>query len=624
MLAIAADDLLSFLIYSYELIIKSRKSMTHKPQHLFSIPIENSRETPFVPRIKSKPFAIIPLDLSLHKQSDSYFPDDHSYMIDVGLTSAASSSESLYCANPYELELNELKYNDTQLGTIDHNEFSNQKYKPSPAKVVQYVSTIIQLQVVHDILFSNTSEVGVRLFEHSYHSFQGFTCVLSIATKDSVYIIDALVLRDSISDVLGSIFSNPNIIKVFHDAANDVLRLQRDFGLYTVNCFDTYFAAKFLRYPNCTLDHCVKFHFGLNVSDLNSHQFELSCDWRTRPLSDVMTSCIRDRTYYLPDLFLSFRRIIYAKYGREGVETVLEAARKHCLQHYEKPAFHAHGYMTILESRKIDIRSVSLETKAVLFALWDWRDRVARQIDESVEYVLPIDTFLRVAMQVPSTPDELASICSESEEYFLSRKEEILLIISTQIKQAQNLLLQHPVSLTRHDNQQVMFRSLDVPTRSKSPSTSRSSKSHSPISVNSHGAHTLHATDNTLTSPVIGIPHQRHQMILQQQGQHASSRSRTGSQSPSRSSTPTNPHTHNPAAYQSAPSNSYMRSHSDQSHHSGNNSGNNSASSSYGALTGGTSMFATFMPAVVPTMPHCAATEQHRASPVLPPEEVRR
>ena len=43
---------------------------------------------------------------------------------------------------------------------------------------------------------------------------------------------------------LNEIFADPNIVKVFHGSRNDMLWLQRDFGVYVVNLFDTFFAAK--------------------------------------------------------------------------------------------------------------------------------------------------------------------------------------------------------------------------------------------------------------------------------------------------------------------------------------------------------------------------------------------
>lgn len=646
-----------------------------KPQNLFSFPIDNSRDQPFIPRIKTKPYAIVPLDLSLHKSEDSMVHLDHSYSFDGGFLS--SEDNNLICTNPYEIELNELKYTDYQLGINDTNERSNSKNKPILSKSIQNVTTLIQLQVVCDIILSNmnTKEVGVSLFEHTYRSFQGFTCIISLATKDSIYIIDALSLRDAISEVLGLIFANPNIVKVFHNCSHDILCLQRDFGIYTVNCFDTYLAAKFLRYPNLQLDHSVKFHFGINnwdesgkVQSESINQF----DWRVRPVSDNMLIHAKNQVSYLTDLYVSFRSAIYSKYGREGVEAIFESARKYCLQHYTKPIFNIHGYLSLLETRNIDFRSLSVEQKAVFMALWEWRDRVARQIDESLEYVMPTSTYLQISINIPMTLDKLEGLCPPSAELLLSRKDEIVLIISTHVSQSRQVL--HPLSI--HDTvvttipstilynkspskqqqqhlQMAPVHSLSIPnTQSKSPTETRSSKSHSPSSTghsnnyNNTGVNQAsYFVDNTHTSS--SNFSQRHQHNYnpnmnpsymnnpntspQQQHQHLgqqnvyTNRSRAGSRSPSRDSTPTNVPVHNANTFQpiySTNNNVHLRSQSERSN-SGNNSGNNSASSSFGGYNGGTSMFATFMPAVVPTLPYSVSIESHRSSPVLPPEEVR-
>ena len=38
---------------------------------------------------------------------------------------------------------------------------------------------------------------------------------------------------------MNSIFANPGILKVLHGADGDIVWLQRDFGIYVVNMFDT-------------------------------------------------------------------------------------------------------------------------------------------------------------------------------------------------------------------------------------------------------------------------------------------------------------------------------------------------------------------------------------------------
>ncbi len=53
------------------------------------------------------------------------------------------------------------------------------------------------------------------------------------------YIVDAILLRPEIQS-LNIVFTNPNILKIFHGANSDIIWLQRDFGVYVVNLLDTY------------------------------------------------------------------------------------------------------------------------------------------------------------------------------------------------------------------------------------------------------------------------------------------------------------------------------------------------------------------------------------------------
>ena len=52
------------------------------------------------------------------------------------------------------------------------------------------------------------------------------------------FLVDCLALRREMR-LLEPVLSSPRICKVVHGGGNDVLWLQRDFGLFLVNCFDT-------------------------------------------------------------------------------------------------------------------------------------------------------------------------------------------------------------------------------------------------------------------------------------------------------------------------------------------------------------------------------------------------
>lgn len=48
---------------------------------------------------------------------------------------------------------------------------------------------------------------------HSYRSFQGFTCLMQISTREKDYVVDTLLLRHKLY-VLNEVFTDPSIVKV--------------------------------------------------------------------------------------------------------------------------------------------------------------------------------------------------------------------------------------------------------------------------------------------------------------------------------------------------------------------------------------------------------------------------
>lgn len=74
-------------------------------------------------------------------------------------------------------------------------------------------------------------------------------CLIQISSRTRDFVVDALVLREHIHE-LNHVFTNPDIVKVFHGADSDVCWLQRDFGVYIVNMFDTYQASHALSLPH--------------------------------------------------------------------------------------------------------------------------------------------------------------------------------------------------------------------------------------------------------------------------------------------------------------------------------------------------------------------------------------
>jgi hypothetical protein len=59
-----------------------------------------------------------------------------------------------------------------------------------------------------------------------HRSYQGFTCLLQLSTRDADWVVDTLALRAQLGPALAPLLAHPGVEKVLHGADNDVLWLQ--------------------------------------------------------------------------------------------------------------------------------------------------------------------------------------------------------------------------------------------------------------------------------------------------------------------------------------------------------------------------------------------------------------
>ena len=72
---------------------------------------------------------------------------------------------------------------------------------------------------------------------------------MQVSTRSRDYVIDALALRSDLGAALAAPFADPQVLKVLHGADRDIEWLQKDFGLFVVNMFDTGRAARLVGLP---------------------------------------------------------------------------------------------------------------------------------------------------------------------------------------------------------------------------------------------------------------------------------------------------------------------------------------------------------------------------------------
>lgn len=199
---------------------------------------------------------------------------------------------------------------------------------------------------------SKIKEIAVDLEHHNYRSFLGFTCLMQISTRYDDFIIDTIALRSDMHR-LNEVFTDWTLIKVLHGSDFDIEWLQKDFGIYVVNMFDTGQASRVLQYPHFSLAYLLQKFCGINAQK----QYQLA-DWRQRPLSDPMIRYAREDTHYLLYIYDNLRSDLIKSQQKDMTNTkmslVFEKSKAICKKTYKKPLFYTKGNNLII---KIDVNA---------------------------------------------------------------------------------------------------------------------------------------------------------------------------------------------------------------------------------------------------------------------------
>ncbi|OLL23211.1 Exosome complex exonuclease rrp6, partial [Neolecta irregularis DAH-3] len=241
------------------------------------------------------------------------------------------------------------------------------------------------------------SEIAVDLEHHDYRSFAGFVCLMQISSRDQDWIVDTLLLRQELQS-LNAVFADPAILKVFHGARMDILWLQRDFSLYIVSLFDTFHAAKSLHLSSRSLAFLLK-----RYADFDADKKYQLADWRIRPLPQEMLAYARSDTHFLLFVYDNLRNQLVQN---DRLQHVLTASRAVAAQSYQRPAYDPDGWKS-LYAKYGSAKLLSNTQIAAFTALHQWRDRIARHLDESLRYVLPTHLMVSIAAALPKDLPQL-------------------------------------------------------------------------------------------------------------------------------------------------------------------------------------------------------------------------
>jgi len=406
--------------------------------------ISNRRTDVFLPPfLKKKHFAKEPL---LQVDDTTWRLPGHGIETKLGDMKPVRVSPNLIAPShhhrhPYQVELQSINYPTWELEASSTKPPKILKFDgPLTANSV-WIDTPEDLADLKTVLESNDEsevrEIAIDLEAHSYRSFAGIICLIQISIKSGKdFLIDPFPLWNRIHDALAPTLANPNIVKVFHGADSDIAWLQRDFGLFAVNLFDTGRAARALKLPSYGFAYLLeKYVEGIQAD--KSHQLS---DWRQRPLPVAMKEYAIMDTHYLLEIYHAMKYDLYQS-KTTSIREALEESRKVCTIRYTPEAFRPEGYQSLTQRRGHKTQ-LNAHQDDVLRELWNWRDQIARQYDESNTYVCNNAQLMRLAMACPVNLSILQGLLQPMPPLLIRNSKEVLTLIQKCLQSRQSSKLQ--------------------------------------------------------------------------------------------------------------------------------------------------------------------------------------
>ncbi|MCE5335035.1 MAG: ribonuclease D [Desulfobacteraceae bacterium] len=275
----------------------------------------------------------------------------------------------------------------------------------------------------------HAAHIAVDTESNSFYAYYNRICLIQVSTENQDYIIDPLAF-DDISD-LGTILADPAVEKIFHAAPNDVAGLKRDFKFCVRNIFDTAIAAKILGYQQLGLARILNEHFGVCLNKKWQRH-----DWGKRPLRPEQLDYARLDTHYL----IALRHRLAAELQeKQLLDAAKEAFEKVCTQEIHEKNFRASDFLHICGAKSLDV-----EGKRVLKALYLFREHEARRRDRAPFRILTNETLLRLALQRPKSIQDFSKIKGIPRTYNNSRTAVLLLeVIRKNAGHGEDAAIQH-------------------------------------------------------------------------------------------------------------------------------------------------------------------------------------
>lgn len=263
----------------------------------------------------------------------------------------------------------------------------------APPQAAKPITTSGDLLELAQILASEKI-IAVDTESNGLHAYREQVCLIQFSTLHADYLVDPLAKLDM--TLLGPIFENPAIEKVFHAADYDILCLKRDFGFRFANLFDTMLAARILGKNTLGLGNLLEAEFGI-VLDKHYQR----ADWGHRPLSEEMLNYARLDTHHL----IALRQQLYPALVASGRWALAQEDFARLCNSSEPSEENNNSAPHIPGAHELTPQQYT-----VLLELCSYREQVARNINRPIFKVFNAETLLDIARYCPGNLSELSKL----------------------------------------------------------------------------------------------------------------------------------------------------------------------------------------------------------------------
>lgn len=231
------------------------------------------------------------------------------------------------------------------------------------------------------------------VWERTYYPRLG---VVQLALgPDDAHLIDAAALD---LEPLGRLLAAPEVVKILHDAQQDLVILRRATGAAPRNIFDTRRAAGFVGLPaTLSLGDLVR-----RITGTRLPKTESRTDWLRRPLSEKQYEYALDDVRYLHEIRAALREQAEARGRTAWLEEELAT--------YDDPALYADPDPRTQYRRLSGAGNLPARRLSVLRELAAWREEEARRRDLPRGHVIDDKALGAIARRLPQTREALGAI----------------------------------------------------------------------------------------------------------------------------------------------------------------------------------------------------------------------